>query len=599
MAGNVGNALQRAGAGAAGAFRRTWNGALNALRGPIGQLAGTLGAMWSVAKVVEFGRSSVMAAAESEAIWGRLGGTLATVGLSLTKHRAELDAAAQAFQRNTVFDDEAYLTTVQKLVTISGDYAGSLKNVGIVADFASAMHLDLETAALIVGKAMTGETGTLSRYGVVVKEGADALEVMRQKFAGMAANEVNTFSGQMAQLNNEWGNFKEALGGIVVGGAGAGTFLQQITRQIRGLTGWIEENGAEIGKWIGVIVDGAQAVSVTVMAPVRLLFNMGGALAGIFKLAANGLTLLKNTAIDALPGFDRTEQIAQDTLDIADAQQILRTVMSNMGQTVVTVKDAWSDLGRAMFTTARAQKEVIDQTHNFTEAAAGGGGPNLGQFGAVGVRDMSGVLGGARKLSFPKRLEAAGESDRHREMREAAEEEMAMFMDNVTMYAENITDVWTASFEAIGSGANVFQALRQAVGGTAKTVLTELTKGKVAYHMAEGIGKLASGIWPPNPLSLLSAGKHFLAAAAFKAIPGIAGGAISGGGSAGSMGAGAGTGMQTDQGNMRQKITGPDINLYIDGMDPGNPKHQARVGAATRDYQERTGGRIVNHSART
>jgi len=48
--------------------------------------------------------------------------------------------------------------------------------VGGEADVAAGLQIDLSTATDLVGRAMVGETGTLKRYGIIVKEGADAVE---------------------------------------------------------------------------------------------------------------------------------------------------------------------------------------------------------------------------------------------------------------------------------------------------------------------------------------------------------------------------------------------------------------------------------------
>ena len=38
---------------------------------------------------------------------------------------------------------------------------------------------------------------------------------------------------------------------------------------------------------------------------------------------------------------------------------------------------------------------------------------------------------------------------------------------------------------------------------------------------------------------------------------------------------------------------GAVINIYIDGIDPNNPRHQKLVGDTVAEYSERTGGQVT------
>lgn len=579
-------------------FSRLWSATLGGVGNQIKALAATLGGLFAVSKVVEFFRESVMGAAEAEAGLNRLDGTLRTIGTTLAANRAEIEAGAKAFQASTVFDDDAYIATVQSLIGITGKYRESLDAVQVVADLAAAKQMDLQSAALIVGKAMIGETGTLSRYGIVVEEGADAMELLREKFAGMAQNEVRTFAGQMQQLNNEWGNFKEAVGGAVIDATSGRTLLSGLTEQIRRLTSYVEENGDQWMAWADVV----KAVFNTLAMPVRIAFNLGQAIGEALVLASAGLAQLGLKVEEFVkPWVDNTAEIAEEQRRAAGAQAGLNDAWEDSKDAINDMAAGWGRVIVNARGARQAVEEVVETTANMTEAGAGAGN---------GLAALLGTHVGARKFTMPglslegpERKKASPGLSRAMEGMDAAVEEWRTRQEEMvadaTRFAENMTDVWMASFEAIGSGAGVFASLRQAVGGTAKAVLSELVKGKAAYHMAEGIGKLATGIWPPNPAALLSAGKHFLAAAAFKAIPGIAGSVIggTGGGGAASVAAGSGTNRYSASKEMQMRATGPEINLYLDGFDPTNPKHQAKVGAASREMQERYGSRINNKTA--
>jgi hypothetical protein len=166
--------------------------------------------------VLNWGKDLFRAAAEAEDPWNRLGGALENIGMSLANVREELERNAVAFDEGTRWDDEDYADTLRTIVDISGDYSGSLRAVGIAADLAAAKQMELDEAATIVGKAMVGNTIALGKMGIKVKEGDDALTVLEKHFRGRAANDLNTHAGQVAEIGNQWDNFKESLGGALL-----------------------------------------------------------------------------------------------------------------------------------------------------------------------------------------------------------------------------------------------------------------------------------------------------------------------------------------------------------------------------------------------
>jgi hypothetical protein len=205
-----------------------------------------------IAGVKELGRAFI----EQEAIWNRLAGTLASVGVQFADVEGGIRAAARAMQDTTTIGDEQFAETLQQLVVISGDYEGSLRNVSAVADLAAGLQIDLATAAKLVGRAMAGQTQMLSRYGIVVEKGADAVETMRRNFKGLAENEGRSLAGLLKRLSNEWGDFKEALGDVLITASNGRSILENLIDLVKGWTIWIEEHKTQIVEAWGSIFDG-------------------------------------------------------------------------------------------------------------------------------------------------------------------------------------------------------------------------------------------------------------------------------------------------------------------------------------------------------
>jgi hypothetical protein len=310
--------LKRTGDEGASAWDRMKRGILGA--------GATLAAYFGARQIARFVTGSIREANEAAAVWNRLAGALDTVGVAFADVEDHVRDMASAMQRTTVVGDEEFAAVLTELVTTSGDYAGSLQNVQLVADLAAAKQIDLSTAAKLVGRVMVGEEGTLKRYGIVVQEGADALEVMRQKFAGMAQNEARTFAGQMKQLNNAWGDFKEALGEALIDASNGTSILDRVTRSVYYLT----EN---IGDLVAVVGNLARA----------LVLVAGATVLGKFVLALRAA----NFALITFSGL---------------ASAAWRSLMGPVGfaAAVLGLTTLFQKLGKASRDAAREAREALD-----------------------------------------------------------------------------------------------------------------------------------------------------------------------------------------------------------------------------------------------
>jgi hypothetical protein len=166
--------------------------------------------------------------------------------------------------------------------------------------------------------------------------------------------------------------------------------------------------------------------------------------------------------------------------------------------------------------------------------------------------------------------------------------------------AENMTDAFAGFFEGMAQGfmgmMTLGEALKQGVTGLGAAIIEELTKGKAEYHMAEGAGALASGTWPPNPLALKAASQHFIAAGLFKALPGVVRsmGRPSSGGRMSIPSATAATRPSSIPDRQQ-----PEINIYIDPLNPTNPAWQSNLAQTLRGVTQRYGSATVNVRPRT
>ncbi len=247
-------------------------------------LAEVFGVTLGAAAFGEMFKTAIERADEAELNLRRVALAVRNVGASSEEVMPQLQALAEQMSNKSKFRGDEIISTYEKLVEVSGDAKGSLGALQLTLDLAAAKHIELEKAATLVGRVMDGNTSMLKRYGIVVKEGDDALAMMATRFRGFAEGEASTFSGKLAQLKNGWTDFLEVLGRAILSNGDLGASTSLLISWLAGLAHWIEANDAAIGSWVEAITDfGIAFVSVF------------GALADAYQLGVEGNKLFELT----------------------------------------------------------------------------------------------------------------------------------------------------------------------------------------------------------------------------------------------------------------------------------------------------------------
>jgi len=148
------------------------------------------------------------------------------LGQAVKNTGADWDVASAAIETyltkelaRTALDDGPGRAAIQKLTETTGDYKVALDLMALTQDLAASTGMDLTAAAQIVGRVHEGNTGILSRYGIVVEEGTsatDALKLMSDKFSGSAEALGHTMGGATERMSIGWGNIKETIGAALL-----------------------------------------------------------------------------------------------------------------------------------------------------------------------------------------------------------------------------------------------------------------------------------------------------------------------------------------------------------------------------------------------
>lgn len=247
--------------GARGASR--WRRGLSRIKDALFSMKGLVagvGAFFAGRALAGFFGRSIKVAEEGSQVWSRLKANVENAGVAFAEVRPEIEAAARAVQDSTRFGDEDYAAALAELVSTTGDYAGSLAEMNTVLDFAVAKNVDLATAAKLVGRAMIGDTSTLKRYGVIVQENADAMEVLRSQFAGAAEEEGQKLSGRLARLRNNWADVKQAVGEALLENEGAANATDTLAEALVRLESWIKTNVNQLNRLAAGAINAGGAI---------------------------------------------------------------------------------------------------------------------------------------------------------------------------------------------------------------------------------------------------------------------------------------------------------------------------------------------------
>jgi len=165
----------------------------------------------------------------------------------LSQHFRDL---ASAIQAETRVGDEATLQVSTLLIQLTkldreGLDAATKGAIGLATVFKQ----DVSAAATLVAKAMAGNYGALSRYGIMVEKSmtdeqkrASILEQLSAMYE-RAKGETDTYAGALAQMKNIIGDLYEKLGDFI-------TKNQAIIRLYKSASEYIKDLTDQLGNWI-------------------------------------------------------------------------------------------------------------------------------------------------------------------------------------------------------------------------------------------------------------------------------------------------------------------------------------------------------------
>ncbi len=180
-----------------------------------------IGAAFAGAAVGFIAMSVKMAAAE-EAVSRQTEALLKSQGVMWKSVSSDLNAYMKDLEELTAYNDTDLQMAFNTMIAAGMSYTEAMENMNTVTSMAYSLNRDLTSMAQLLGKAYNGQTGELSRYGIVlgdtVEKGkeVEAIQAHVNKNFADATARTDTLEGQMDLLNHEMSNFAEAVGDRII-----------------------------------------------------------------------------------------------------------------------------------------------------------------------------------------------------------------------------------------------------------------------------------------------------------------------------------------------------------------------------------------------
>lgn len=161
---------------------------------------------------------------------------LESTGREVANNTEHFKEYASELQNATTYGDEQILSAQALMIQLTKlDREGlDMATKGAIG-LASVYKTDLQAATTLVGKALAGNFGALSRYGIMVdrtmtaeQKKASVLQQLQVMYSRAEAD-VDTYRGAMIQLSNVYGDLKEEVGKAVTENENFRDAIKQIT----------------------------------------------------------------------------------------------------------------------------------------------------------------------------------------------------------------------------------------------------------------------------------------------------------------------------------------------------------------------------------
>jgi len=290
----------------------------------------------------------------------KLSVALRSVGKASRETLDGLKAHASALQNVTKFGDETIIGVQALLVQLGrlADTEQIERATEATLQFAAATGTDLQAAALLVAKAAQGQTASLSRYGLILREGippqekfTELLSLMEKNFGGTAEALGATFQGRLQQSRNAFGDMQEQIGFTITQSEAMQEILRTLTRAFEKAGEFVADNRDELVSFVkdGILI-AVEGIEIFFKASQKIAEGAGlvtqtvvettGDISGFIGTALEFYGLGGKAALEyAEVSKDAADGIAEDQEKISSFFGRLIQKSQNLGDRIAATSD--------------------------------------------------------------------------------------------------------------------------------------------------------------------------------------------------------------------------------------------------------------------
>jgi hypothetical protein len=302
------------------------------------------------------------AIAQQEAING-LNQALNLAGQYTEQASEKFEAFAERMEKTSRFQNEAVLSAgalIETMGHLSED--GLEKATQAALDLASAMHIDLTTAARLVGKAAEGNVDAFKKYNISIRQGkndtetfANTIQTLNSHFGGTAKSQVNTYSGSVDQLHKAFEDNLKVTGSVFTENVALIGIYNEIAKVMREFSGTLGQNKQAMKEFVGegliLLIDSLSGIGIATDVLVR------------------GVKIAFNTIVGAgkyvVALFSEMQSAFKGVLDVVSG--------------ISSISDAWNNFGKVAADNAKS----INQSGKAIDDAIAGPAESYKQFDNV------------------------------------------------------------------------------------------------------------------------------------------------------------------------------------------------------------------------
>lgn len=178
---------------------------------------------------IAFLKSSVKETLEAEKAQSQLRRQIEASGVSWNTYGSVISRTIKKTSDYAIVQEQEVMQAMSRLVLVTNNVGGAMKNLNLVMDLAVAREMSLESAATLVGKAMEGDIAMLARFLPELKvlekslgenatqaQKAEAALTLLQQRVGGASTTMGENERLMKELSKAYHDFAETTGALVL-----------------------------------------------------------------------------------------------------------------------------------------------------------------------------------------------------------------------------------------------------------------------------------------------------------------------------------------------------------------------------------------------